>query len=96
MTNRDGKYLRIKPTLWRWEDDGKRRYTIFVSGRKELVLLNPLGSIIYANCNGTKTLEDIVAIISANFPSISEEKIRRDTEAFIKHMINTGSIECYN
>lgn len=81
------------PTMWRWEDDGERRYIIFVNRRKELVLLNPVASLIYSYCDGSKTIPDIVDLLSRKYTKISKEKLKLDIQKFIDHMLETGIFE---
>ena len=89
-------YLRVKPTMWRWEDDGERQYIIFVNRRKELVLLNPVASLIFASCNTKTKLEDILKTLSEKYPTVSMERLEKDTKEFITHMLKTGIMEICN
>ena len=89
-------YLRVKPTMWRWEDDGERQYIVFINRRKELVLFNPVASLIFALCNTRTRLKDILNTLSQKYPTISMERLEKDTKEFITHMLKTGVMEIYN
>ena len=82
-----------RPTLWRWEDDGERRYIIFVNRHKELVLLNPVASLIFSYCDGTKTLQDIVNLLSLKYKKVPKEVLTVDVKKFTDHMLENGVFE---
>jgi hypothetical protein len=84
-------YPKIQPTRWRWEDDGYRRYILYANTRKELVLLNPSASVIYAHCDGRHSCEDIIGVLAERYPKIPRETLGADFAAFMGHLIDVGS-----
>ena len=50
---------RAKPTVWRWEDDGTKKYIIYANQQRNLILLNPVASNIYAAIQRESTVEEV-------------------------------------
>ena len=53
--------------------------------------LDKIGSIVWANCDGVKTVEDILKIVKKKFPK--EEKIDQRLFLFIQQLINLNYLE---
>lgn len=81
-TNEVPKLLNIK---WRYEGEG--RFIIYqhpITGM--LDILNPVASIIFANCNGKNTVEEICHIIKDTFTGVDEKIISNDVDQFINYL----------
>ena len=38
---------RAKPTVWRWEDDGTKKYIIYANQQRIMIVLNPVAYKFY-------------------------------------------------
>jgi hypothetical protein len=88
-------YLKRKPTLWRWEDDGDKKRILFITRKHELTLLNPVSAIIYASCDGDTTKDDIVEYLSNRYASVPRQQIEKDVESFLKYLLDSGQLEVH-
>jgi hypothetical protein len=88
------EYLRMKPTKWRWEDDGERRFISFVSRKRMgIQLLNPVASMIYANCDGKHTEEEVVEMLQGKFPKVPVERLQSDVNQFVSFLKQADLVE---
>ena len=88
------EYLRMKPTRWRWEDDGERRFISFVSRKRMgIQLLNPVASLIYASCDGTRTEQEVVEMLQEKFPKVPVERLQCDVNQFVRFLKAADLVE---
>lgn len=75
---------------WRLEDKNiaknLNKYAIFIILRNELFELNLIGAEIWLLCDGNRTKDDIVEILSKNY-KVSREKLYLDIENFFSEML---------
>ena len=77
------KLLNIK---WRYEGEGE--FIIYqhrITGM--LDILNPVASIIFANCDGVNSVEDICSKIQSEFVDVDRDTINEDVCSFINYLI---------
>jgi len=77
------KLINVK---WRYEGDGQ--FIIYqhpITGM--LDILNPVASLIFANCNGEKTVEEICNEICSEYSDIDSKIIERDVNSFINYLV---------
>ncbi|RBP35943.1 PqqD family protein [Garciella nitratireducens] len=77
------KLLNIK---WRYEGDGE--FIIYqhpITGM--LDILNPVASIIFANCDGTNSVKDICSKIHSRYADVDTDIINKDVCSFIDYLI---------
>ncbi|MGG6849339.1 UNVERIFIED_CONTAM: PqqD family protein [Streptococcus canis] len=77
------KLLNIK---WRFEGDGE--FIIYqhpITGM--LDILNPVASIIFANCDGKNSVKDICSKIHSKYEDIDTDIINKDVCSFIDYLI---------
>ncbi|WP_040565888.1 PqqD family protein [Peptostreptococcus stomatis] len=77
------KLLNLK---WRYEGDGEFIiYQYPITGM--LDILNPVASIIFANCNGTQSVEQICNKLKNEYNDIDFDTIKKDVCSFIDYLI---------
>ncbi|HGI3816198.1 hypothetical protein B9N49_09525 [Finegoldia magna] len=77
------KLLNIK---WRYEGEGE--FIIYqhpITGM--LDILNPVASIIFANCDGVNSVEDICSKIQSEYVDVDRDTINEDVCSFINYLI---------
>lgn len=52
-----------------------------------LDILNPVASIIFANCDGVNSVEDICSKIQSEFVDVDRDTINEDVCSFINYLI---------
>ena len=60
------------------------------SGTDKILFVNNSGRDIWCNCDGTNSIQSIVDIFVAMYPSVSEHVIANDVEAFIGRLVDYG------
>lgn len=71
---------------WRYEGEGE--FIIYqhpITGM--LDILNPVASIIFANCDGVNSVEDICSKIQGEYVDVDRDTINDDVCSFINYLI---------
>ena len=84
---------RAKPTVWRWEDDGTKKYNIYANQQRNLILLNPVASNIYAAIQRESTVEEVANKLMEKYKNTDRTTIIQDVKAFLQHLVEVGDID---
>ena len=77
------KLLNIK---WRYEGEGE--FIIYQHPMTGMLdILNPVASIIFANCDGVNSVEDICSKIQGEYVDVDRDTINDDVCSFINYLI---------
>lgn len=91
------KKLARKRLLWRWEDDGQRKYISFYFPKtKGIHLMNPVGSLIFFLCNQDNTLNDIVEHLWKKYPLADRSTVAQDVDGYVRDLLGHDLIEEMN
>ncbi|HSI03824.1 MAG TPA: PqqD family protein [Myxococcota bacterium] len=64
--------------------DGER--VLLTPDGSGVLVLNPLGSVIWTLCDGAHDVEGMARIIGERFPEVAPEQIARDVNAVLKQL----------
>ena len=84
---------RAKPTVWRWEDDGTKKYIIYANQQRNLILLNPVASNIYAAIQRESTVEEVANKLMEKYKNTDRTTIIQDVKAFLQHLVEVVDID---
>lgn len=84
----DGAFVPVtKPTVNAVELDGETVLLEHTTGAMHL--LNPVGTAVWASLDGSRTIDDLVAIISDE-AAADPATVRRDVTAFLRELMRAG------
>jgi coenzyme PQQ synthesis protein D (PqqD) len=90
MSALENKPILANPDIvFRQEDDGA---FLFNPVNGDLKCLNPIGSVIWMLCDGTRNHKSIDEEIAANYADIPRETIAEDLTVFLKSMLDEGYV----
>jgi hypothetical protein len=72
---------------WAASDNGE---AIIIKTRQPAKLLNATGRLIWSLCDGTRTRQDILQVLKAQFDGVEESTLARDLDEFIDELVAGG------
>ena len=58
-----------------------------------VIMLNPLGSVVWGFCDGNRDLGAIAAEIQNQFADVDPEQVRRDVTSLVDELVDLGVVE---
>src|SRR5262245_37782247 len=59
----------------------------------ELLGLNGIGGRVWSLIDGARTLGDLIALIAAEYPSVSHDQLSADVQAFLAELVREKLVE---
>ena len=84
------RYRRAVGVVSEIADD--RALLVDVSG-VELITLNPVGTLLWAELTEMRTVHELTTILAARFPSQPDETLRHDVVEFLTELQSAGLID---
>lgn len=66
--------------------------TVVMSEAGTALILNEVGAVIIDLCDGTRSVDEIAAIVCASLAGATEERVRADVRAFVSQLSASGCI----
>ena len=74
-----------------WQTIHGETVLLHIDGKK-LMGLNEVGACVWDLADGTRSIEEIIHIVTAKFRIPSEETVAADVQAFVKELIALGAL----
>lgn len=85
-------FLSQVPGVLCWED-GEHETARLVKTKGPVKLLNDSGQLIWSLCDGTRTLNDILAVLKNHFSDVDSSTLGYDFERFIHELVSQGFLQ---
>lgn len=82
------KPRRIDAVTSRELEDGE--FAVLSPSGEQLVVLNPMGGIVWQLCSGEHTIEQMARVISDAFAGVSFEQVLGDVVALVETLVRDG------
>ena len=60
-----------------------------------LILLNPLGAVVWELCDGQRALDEIVATLATQFTGVSVAKVTEDVARLVAELQRLGVLQAH-
>lgn len=79
---------------WRWDGERGRHILACMPLTGYVHVLNPTAALVFAACDGTRTVDEIVGQLRARYREIpSASDVRRDVDALLHALVTCGVVE---
>jgi hypothetical protein len=66
--------------------------TVVLAPTGSAVILNEVGAVVLDLCDGTRTVDQIVAIVCDTLSGTTEERVRADVRSFVAKLFDSGCL----
>lgn len=75
-----------------YEVAGERAVILDAAGR-ELITLNPVGTLVWCELDGVRGADELVACLTGRFTGVTPEQLRADVSEFLRELDDLELVE---